>query len=114
MPGRRQRLDRPQHRRQAAPPTGSSASTTPQGGAAAGTTVANPVSTTTAQAAGKKVSDCTLVTAAQLTAAVGVKYTSIQPISKIWPLGRLVRARHQQLAKRLSRAERADYGSRGP
>jgi hypothetical protein len=59
--------------------TGSSASSTAQGGTGAGTPAANPVSTTTAQAAGKEVSDCTLVTAAQLSAAVGVKYTSVQP-----------------------------------
>lgn len=58
--------------------SGSSASTTAQGGAGAGTAAANPVSTTTAQAAGKQVNDCTLVTAAQLSAAVGVKYTSVQ------------------------------------
>lgn len=58
--------------------SGGSASTTAQGGAGAGTPAANPVSTTTAQASAKQVNDCTLVTAAQLSAAVGVKYTSVQ------------------------------------
>jgi Protein of unknown function (DUF3558) len=59
--------------------SGSSTSTTAQGGAGAGTPAASPVSTTTAPAAGKKVNDCTLVTAAELSAAVGVKYTSVEP-----------------------------------
>jgi hypothetical protein len=55
-----------------------SASSTPPGSGEGGTSAANGVSTTTGQSSGKTVDGCTLVTAQQLSAAVGVKYTAIQ------------------------------------
>jgi hypothetical protein len=55
-----------------------SASTTPPGSGGAGTSAASDGSAVTGQSSGKTVDGCTLVTAQQLSAAVGVKYTAVQ------------------------------------
>jgi hypothetical protein len=57
--------------------SGNSANSVPAGSAGAGTSAVNGVSTITSQSTGKTVNGCTLVTAQQLSAAVGVKYTAI-------------------------------------
>jgi hypothetical protein len=55
-----------------------SAGTTSPGGGGAGTSAASGASAVTGQSSGKAVNGCTLVTAQQLSAAVGVTYTAIQ------------------------------------
>jgi hypothetical protein len=55
-----------------------SANTTPPGSGGAGTSAASGVSTVTGQSSGKAIDGCALVTAQQLSASVGVKYTAIQ------------------------------------
>jgi hypothetical protein len=56
--------------------SGSASTASPGGGA--GTSAASGASTVTGQSSGKTIDGCVLVTAQQLSAAVGVKYTAIQ------------------------------------